>query len=274
VFLYSLLQYRVLGLVTVASIVVAGLLTYLAITILGWSHNYRLDMAGVTGLIVAIGFTADSFIVYFERIRDELRDGRSLAECRRPGGTAPSGPSSADGVNFLAAVVLYLLASSSVRGFAFTLGLTTSSTSWSSSWFTHPLVALLARRPFFRDGHPWSGLDPVASALSSAKPRYAGRGRFTHPTPAAAGTEGGAHEFALLHARQRPLHRREVGARRRPAAPVLHRLAVVMLIAVLGLVFQGLNLGLEFRGGSEFRVATTSLPADYEDKARQASGRS
>jgi hypothetical protein len=91
---YSLLQYRVLGLVTVASIVVAGLLTYLAITILGWSHNYRLDMAGVTGLIVAIGFTADSFIVYFERIRDELRSGAPSPLPSRPGGTAPSAPSS------------------------------------------------------------------------------------------------------------------------------------------------------------------------------------
>ena len=78
VVLYSLIQYRALGFVTVASILVAGLITYLTITILGWSHNYRLDMAGVTGLIVAIGITADSFIVYFERIRDELREGRTL----------------------------------------------------------------------------------------------------------------------------------------------------------------------------------------------------
>ena len=123
VFVYSLLQYRVLGLVTVASILVAGLLTYLAITILGWSHNYRLDMAGVTGLIIAIGFTADSFIVYFERIRDELRSGRSLESAVATGwNRAKRTILAADGVNFLAAVVLYLLASSGVRGFAFTLG--------------------------------------------------------------------------------------------------------------------------------------------------------
>ncbi|GAA4409508.1 protein translocase subunit SecD [Fodinibacter luteus] len=192
VFVYSLLQYRVLGLVTVASIVVAGLLTYLAITILGWSHNYRLDMAGVTGLIVAIGFTADSFIVYFERIRDELRDGRSLGAAVETGwNRAKRTILVADGVNFLAAAVLYALASSSVRGFAFTLGLTTLIDLLIVFWFTHPVVSLLARRPFFRDGHPWSGLDPKRLALHSAKPRYAGRGRVTTPAPVAAGTEGG-----------------------------------------------------------------------------------
>jgi preprotein translocase subunit SecD len=78
VVLYSLMQYRALGLVTVASIVIAALITYLVITLLGWAQNYRLDMAGVTGLIVAIGVTADSFIVYFERVRDEVREGRTL----------------------------------------------------------------------------------------------------------------------------------------------------------------------------------------------------
>ncbi|HZB65941.1 MAG TPA: protein translocase subunit SecD [Ornithinibacter sp.] len=183
VVVYSLIQYRVLGLVTVASILVAALLTFLAISILGWSHNYRLDMAGVTGLIVAIGFTADSFIVYFERIRDELRDGRSLAAAVETGwNRAKRTILIADGVNFLAALVLFALASSSVRGFAFTLGLTTLIDLLIVFWFTHPVVSLLARRPFFRDGHPWSGLDP-RRLVTSGVPRYAGRGRFTSPAP-------------------------------------------------------------------------------------------
>ena len=182
VFLYSLAQYRVLGLVTVASIVFAGLLTYLAITILGWSHNYRLDMAGVTGLIIAIGFTADSFIVYFERIRDELRSGRSLESAVATGwNRAKRTILAADGVNFLAAVVLYLLASSGVRGFAFTLGLTTLIDLLVTFLFSHPLVALLARRKFFRDGHPWSGLDPTKLGAQK-RTSYAGRGRFV-PNP-------------------------------------------------------------------------------------------
>ncbi|MBR7742381.1 protein translocase subunit SecD [Phycicoccus sp. BSK3Z-2] len=177
VVVYSLFQYRVLGFVTVASIVVAALLTYLAITILGWAENYRLDMAGITGLIIAIGFTADSFIVYFERIRDELRDGRSLAAAVETAwDRAKRTILIADAVNVLAALVLYVLASSSVRGFAFTLGLTTVIDIIVVFWFTHPLLTLLARRKFFREGHPWSGLDPNRLGASAA--RYVGRGRF------------------------------------------------------------------------------------------------
>ncbi len=164
-------------------------MTYLAITILGWSHNYRLDMAGVTGLIVAIGFTADSFIVYFERIRDELREGRSLVSAVETGwGRAKRTILAADGVNFLAALVLYLLASANVRGFAFTLGLTTLLDLIIVFLFTHPMVAMLARRPFFRDGHPWSGLDP--RRLGAKTTRYAGRGRFVPATPRVATSEG------------------------------------------------------------------------------------
>ena len=190
--IYSLLQYRVLGFVTIASIVAAGTLTYLAITILGWSHNYRLDMAGVTGLIVAIGFTADSFIVYFERIRDELREGRSLESAVATGwDRAKRTILIADGVNFLAAIVLYVLASSSVRGFAFTLGLTTLLDILIVFFFTHPLVTLLARRPFFRGGHPMSGLDPDKLGAVK-KTSYAGRGRFTTNPPRVAGGEGSA----------------------------------------------------------------------------------
>jgi preprotein translocase subunit SecD len=189
VVIYSLFQYRALGSVTVASILVSGLMTYLSITILGWSHNYRLDMAGVTGLIVAIGFTADSFIVYFERVRDELREGRSLASAVETGwARAKRTILAADGVNFLAAFVLYLLASANVRGFAFTLGLTTVLDLVIVFLFTHPMVATLARRPFFRDGHPWSGLDP--RRLGAKPTRYAGRGRFVPATPRVASSEG------------------------------------------------------------------------------------
>ena len=197
VVIYSLFQYRALGFVTVASIIVAGLITFLTITLLGWSQNYRLDMAGVTGLIVAIGFTADSFIVYFERVRDELRDGRSLAAAVETGWSrAKRTILVADGVNFLAALTLYALASSSVRGFAFTLGLTTLIDLLVVFLFTHPLLTLLTRLPFFRDGHPWSGLDPRRLGVDP-KLRYAGRGRFTTPTPnrtpepVSAGSEGG-----------------------------------------------------------------------------------
>ncbi len=189
VVVYSLFQYRMLGFVTISSIVVAGLLTYLTITVLGWAQNFRLDMAGVTGLIVAIGFTADSFIVYFERVRDELREGRSLASAVETGwNRAKRTVLIADGVNLLAALILYLLASSSVRGFAFTLGLTTVIDVLVVFWFTHPLLTVLTRVPFFRDGHRLSGLDP--RRLGAKTTRYAGRGRFTSAPPAIRETEG------------------------------------------------------------------------------------
>jgi preprotein translocase subunit SecD len=183
VFGYSLLQYRALGFVTVLSIVIAALLTYVSITLLGWSHNFRLDMAGITGLIVAIGVTADSFIVYFERIRDEVREGRPLRAAVDTGWRrARRTILAADGVNFLAAVVLYLLAASNVRGFAFTLGLTTIIDLLIVVMFTHPLVALLSGTKFFGGGHRLSGLDP--ERLGAKAVRYAGRGRVSMPAPA------------------------------------------------------------------------------------------
>ncbi len=190
VVLYSLLQYHALGMVTVASLMIAASLTYGTITLLGWSHNLRLDMAGVTGLIVAIGVTADSFIVYFERVRDEVREGRPLRAAVEAGwGRARRTILAADGVNLLAASILYVLASSNVRGFAFTLGLTTLIDLVVVMLFTHPMVALLAGTEFFGGGHRWSGLDPERLG---AKIRYAGRGRVTIADSRRAAAEGRA----------------------------------------------------------------------------------
>ena len=181
VVVYSLFQYRALGLVTVASLVVASALTYLAVTVLGTTHGFRLTMAGVTGLIVAIGVTADSFIVYFERIRDEVRDGRPLVAAVETGWKrARRTIIAADAVNFMAAGVLYFLASSNVRGFAFTLGLTTLIDLLVVMLFTHPMVQLLARTKFFGGGHKWSGLDPQRLGAKESL-RYRGRGQFGAP---------------------------------------------------------------------------------------------
>ena len=179
VIVYSLLQYRLLGLVTVASLVIAAILTYGVLTFLGWAYNFRLTMAGVTGVIVAIGVTADSFIVYFERIRDEVREGRPLVAAVEAGwARARRTILAADAVNFLAAAVLYFLAASNVRGFAFTLGVTTLIDLAVVFLFTHPVVAMLAHTKFFGGGHKWSGLDPERLG---AKVRYVGRGRFSGP---------------------------------------------------------------------------------------------
>jgi preprotein translocase subunit SecD len=176
--IYTFFQYRLLGLVTIFSLVVAGVLTWLTISLLSWHYDYRLSLAGVAGLIVAIGFTADSFIVYFERIRDELRDGRGLESAVEAGwGRARRTIYASKATNLLAAVVLYVLAAANVRGFAFTLGLTTIIDVIVVLLFTHPTLQLLARTRFFSSGHPLSGLDP--QALGAV---YRGAAQFRAPT--------------------------------------------------------------------------------------------
>ncbi|TBN56783.1 protein translocase subunit SecD [Glaciihabitans arcticus] len=191
VILYSLFQYRLLGLVTVASLVVAGVITYIALALLSWREGYRLSLAGVAGIIVAIGFTADSFIVYFERIRDELRDGRQLESAVEAGWKrALRTIYAAKAVNLLSAAVLFILAVGNVRGFALTLGLTTIIDVLVVVLFTHPLLQLLAKTKYFSSGHPLSGLDP--NALGAV---YRGRAQFREP--AVAGVRSGANREAV-----------------------------------------------------------------------------
>lgn len=174
VVIYSLIQYRALGLVTVSSLIIAGIITYLLVTILSWREGYRLSLAGVAGLIVAIGITADSFIVYFERIRDEIRDGKMVMTAVEMGWKrALRTILASDTVNLLAALVLFFLAVGNVRGFAFTLGLTTLVDVIVVILFTHPLMQLLSQTRFYNEGHKLSGLDP--RGLGAA---YRGRGQF------------------------------------------------------------------------------------------------
>jgi preprotein translocase subunit SecD len=174
VMVYMTIQYRGLATVVLGSLVVFALLAYLIVAFLSWRQGYRLSLAGVAGLIVSIGVVADSFIVYFERIRDELRDGKSLEIAVEAGWKRAYRTILASGaVSLTAAVTLYLLTSSSVRGFAFTLGLTTIIDILVVVLFTHPLMQLLARNKFFASGHKFSGFD-----LSAAKASYRGRGEF------------------------------------------------------------------------------------------------
>lgn len=189
---YSLLQYRALGSVTIASLLVAAVITYLIVTILSWREGYRLSLAGVAGLIVAIGITADSFIVYFERIRDELRDGRVLVSAVEAGWKrALRTIIASDTVNFLAAIILFLLAVGNVRGFALTLGLTTLVDLLVVTMFTHPVLQLMANTEFFGGGHRFSGLDP--KALGAV---YRGRAQFRSPVTAKGGKNAGASREA------------------------------------------------------------------------------
>jgi len=175
--IYSLIVYRALGFIIIASLVVMAVLTYITLCILAWRMGFRLSLAGVAGLIVTIGFTADSFIVYFERIRDELRDGKSITAAVEDGwGRAKRTIYISKSINILAAVVLYILADATVKGFAFTLGLTTAIDVLIFILFTHPVLQLLARTKFFGSGHPLSGLDPTALGAV-----YRGRAQFRDP---------------------------------------------------------------------------------------------
>jgi preprotein translocase subunit SecD len=161
VVIYLVAYYRGLGLVAVASLVIAAAITYFLLVLLGRQLGLALSLAGVAGAIVAIGITADSFVVYFERIRDEIREGRSLRAAGDAGWIrARRTLLAADFVSLLAAVVLYFLSVGSVRGFAFMLGLTTIVDVLVAFMFTRPLVSLLMRTSWFASGKSWTGLSP------------------------------------------------------------------------------------------------------------------
>ena len=169
VILYLLLYYRALGLVAVASLVVASYLTYVSFVLLGRTVGFTLTLAGVAGAIVAIGITADSFIVYFERIRDEVRDNKSLRVAAEYGWLrARRTILAADFVSLLAAGVLYFVSVGNVRGFAFVLGLTTIIDIAVVFFFTRPLIAVLVNRSFFARGGRFSGVDPVRLGVAPA----------------------------------------------------------------------------------------------------------
>lgn len=169
VLLYSLLYYRGLGLVTVGSLLVAGSLVYLLFLLLGKWIGFTLTLAGIAGAIVAIGVTADSFIIFFERIRDEIREGRSLRTAVETGWTrARHTILIADFVSIIAAVLLYFFAVGGVRGFAFTLGLTTIVDLIVVFVFTKPLVTIVAKLDFFASGHRFSGFSAKSTGTLPA----------------------------------------------------------------------------------------------------------
>ncbi|MFF0222290.1 protein translocase subunit SecD [Streptomyces sp. NPDC004629] len=161
VVIYLVVYYRGLSLVAIASLLVSAALTYVIMSLLGPTIGFALNLPAVCGAIVAIGITADSFIVFFERIRDEIREGRTLRPAVERGWPrARRTILVSDFVSFLAAAVLFVVTVGKVQGFAFTLGLTTVLDVVVVFFFTKPLMTILARRKFFAQGHKWSGLDP------------------------------------------------------------------------------------------------------------------
>jgi preprotein translocase subunit SecD len=146
VFVYCLFYYRALGILTILSLALSGLVVYAVLVLLGRWIGFTLDLAGVAGFIVAIGITADSFVIFFERLKDEVRDGRTFRSAvPRAWVRARRTILSADAVSFLAAAVLYVLAVGQVKGFAFTLGMSTVLDLVVVFLATHPLVAMASQ---------------------------------------------------------------------------------------------------------------------------------
>src|SRR5215470_13217792 len=204
VVIYLMFYYRGLALVAVSSLIIAALLAYLSVIALGKYQHLALSLAGIAGLIVAIGITADSFVVFFERLRDEVREGGKTLRTAVEHGWVRARRTIlvSDTVSFLAAALLYYFSIGDVRGFAFTLGLTTIIDVIVVFTFTHPVMTLLARTKFFGGGHPLSGLDPVR--LGARTPWRGGPRAPPRPSPP----------------RRR---RRDVGARRRHRRQALPR---------------------------------------------------
>jgi preprotein translocase subunit SecD len=197
VVIYSFLYYRGLGLVSVSSLAIAALLGYLAVVLLSKYQGFTLSLTGIAGLIVAIGITADSFVVFFERLRDEVREGRSLRAAVESGWRrARRTILVSDTVSFLAALLLYIFSVGDVKGFAYTLGLTTLIDVIVVFLFTKPMVTILARTKFFGQGHKWSGLDAARlgarAPWRSGVPRRTARttGRTTGRPPGRGGPSG------------------------------------------------------------------------------------
>jgi preprotein translocase subunit SecD len=161
VFVYALVYYRLLGLVMIASLALSAVVVYACLVLLGRQIGFTLSLAGIAGFIVSIGITADSFVVYFERLKDEIREGRTLrSSVPRAWVRARRTILSADAVSFLAAAILYVLAIGDVKGFAFTLGMSTVLDLVVVFLFTHPLMAVLSRFKWFGSSR-FSGLGRV-----------------------------------------------------------------------------------------------------------------
>jgi preprotein translocase subunit SecD len=195
---YSFLYYRGLGIVSISSLAIAAVLSYLTVVLLSDYESFALDLAGIAGLIVAIGITADSFVVFFERLRDEVREGTagSLRTAVERGWVrARRTILVSDTVSFLAAALLWKFAVGDVKDFGFTLGITTLVDIIVVFLFTKPMVTLLARTRFFGSGHRLSGLDPAR--LGARSPWRGARRTVRRQAAGRAGsTAGGAASAA------------------------------------------------------------------------------
>jgi protein-export membrane protein SecD/preprotein translocase SecF subunit len=237
VMLYSLFYYRGLGLVVVGSLIVAGGLTYGLVVLLGETIGFTLTLAGVAGLIVAIGITADSFVVLFERLKDEVREGRSTRMAVETAWVrARRTIIASDIVSLLAAFFLYVFSIGNVRGFAFAFGLTTVVDLIVVFLFTKPVLSVLVRTRFFGQGHPLSGLDPARLGRSGAAKvgGLAGLGNRLYRGETSFDFVGRAKRWYAVS-------------------------AGLLGFAILGLLVNGLSLGVEFTGGAEITAQSPGV---------------
>ncbi|SPT74473.1 preprotein translocase subunit SecD [Arcanobacterium haemolyticum] len=217
--LYMIWQYHALGLVAIASIAVSTGLSFFVISLLSWTMDYRLSMAGVLGIIISVGVTADSFIVYFERIRDEIRDGRTIRGGIEHGWErARRTIIISDVVNLVAASVLFILTVGSVRGFAFTLGVTTVLDLIVVMMFTYPIMHYLGKTAYFGEGKRGSGLDadklertPIYRGRAYSAPKRTKKTRTVRATGASGNVD--LHDYEYPD--ERFLDKKETLAQRR-----------------------------------------------------------
>ena len=245
VILYCLFYYRGLGLVVIASLLVSASIIYASIVLLGRSQlNFALSLAGVAGFIVAIGITADSFVVFFERMKDEVRDGRSgRTAVPKAWVRARRTILSADAVSLIAAIVLVIVATGPVSGFAFTLGLSTIIDLVVVFMFTHPLVSVLSGSKAFTSPR-FSGLGEMRVPARDRHHRPDQRRRY-------------AYEGVLTMAANslfRRLYRGEsnvdfIGSRRKWYTAS----AIIIAICILAIVLRGFNFSIDFVGGDKYQ---------------------
>ena len=253
--LYCLLYYRGLAIVAVSSLIIAGVLVFECVILLGKYQGFALQLSGVAGLIVAIGITADSFVVFFERLRDEVRDGRTLRTAVERGWKrARRTMLVSDTVSFLAAALLWYFSLGEVKGFAFTLGLTTIIDVVVVFLFTKPMITLLARTKFFGQGHRCSGLDPAR--LGARAPWRSSRTARVRARHRGAGEGGMMSRLGTFGGR---LYRGEVSFDFVGRQKLWYTISgLILLLSLVGLFGRGLNFTVDFKGGSVFQFPATS----------------
>jgi len=171
--LYMLAYYRALGIVVWLGLALSGALMYSLVTLLGQTTGLALTLAGATGIIVSVGVTVDSYVVYFERLKDEIRAGKTIrSSVDRGFSRAFRTILAADTASFIGATVLYLLSVGSVRGFAFFLAISTLLDVVVAFFFTRPLVVMLGRSRFFTEAR-WVGVARGLAAPAAAPARSA-----------------------------------------------------------------------------------------------------